>query len=83
MLMAQLLTFLLLVITVRFLHLHLSKKKTVAGGTRDVEKNGTLEYLNNFRRTHETPLLNCEGNLTLTSSDKCVLSMIQKFMFRL
>ena len=56
--------------------------KTVAGGTRDVEKNGALEYLSHFRRTHEMLLINCEGNLALTSSDKCVLSMIQKFMFQ-
>ena len=33
-----------------------------------------LKYLSNFWRTLEMPLINCEINLILTWSDKCVLS---------
>ena len=33
-----------------------------------------LNYLSNFRGTLEMPLINCEINLILTCSDKCVLS---------
>ena len=34
----------------------------------------TLKYLSNFWRTLEMPLINCEINIILTWSDKCVLS---------
>ena len=33
-----------------------------------------LKYVSNFWRTLEMPLINCEINLILISSDKCVLS---------
>ena len=33
-----------------------------------------LKYLSNFWRTLEIPLINCDLNLILTWSDKCVLS---------
>ena len=33
-----------------------------------------LKYLSNFWRTIEMPVINCEINLILTQSDKCVLS---------
>ena len=33
-----------------------------------------LKYLSNFWRTLEMPVINCEINLILTWSDKCVLS---------
>ena len=33
-----------------------------------------LKYLSNFWRTLEMPLINCEINLNLTWSEKCVLS---------
>ena len=33
-----------------------------------------LKYLSNFWRTLEMPLINCEINLILTWSEKCVLS---------
>ena len=33
-----------------------------------------LKYLSNFWRTPEMPLINCEINLILTWSEKCVLS---------
>ena len=32
-----------------------------------------LEYLNNFWRTIEMPLINCEMNLQLQWSEKCIL----------
>ena len=32
-----------------------------------------LKYLSNFWRTPETPITNCEINLILTWSEKCVL----------
>ena len=32
-----------------------------------------LKYLNNFWRTPETPIINCEIDLILTWSEKCVL----------
>ena len=32
-----------------------------------------LKYVSNFCRTLEMPLINCEINLILISSDKCVL----------
>ena len=33
-----------------------------------------LKYLRNFQITLETPLINCEIDLIITSSEKCVLS---------
>ena len=47
---------------------------TSANGTKDVEIMVPLKYLCNFWRTLEMPLINCEINLILTWSDKCVLS---------
>ena len=43
-------------------------------GTKNVEITVPLKYLSNFWRTLEMPLINCEINLILTWSDKCVLS---------
>ena len=34
----------------------------------------SLKYLSNFWRTIEIPLINCEDNLILTWSEKCVIS---------
>ena len=48
--------------------------KTADGGTNDVEIMVSLKYLSTFRRTLEISLINCEINLILTGSDKCVLS---------
>ena len=42
-------------------------------GTKDVEIMVSLEYLSNFWRTLEMPLINCEVNLILTWSSTCVL----------
>ena len=47
---------------------------TAAGGTNDVEIMVPLIYLSNFWRTPEMPLINCEINLILTWSEKCLLS---------
>ena len=47
----------------------------IAGnGRKNVEIMVTLKYLSNFWRTLEMPLINCEINIILTWSDKCVLS---------
>ena len=48
--------------------------KTADGGTKNVKIMVPLKYLSNFWRTLEMPLINCEINLILTWSDKCVLS---------
>ena len=48
--------------------------KTAEGGTKDVEIMVPLKHLSNFWRTLEMLLINCEINLILTWSDKCVLS---------
>ena len=42
-------------------------------GTKDVEVMVPLKYLSNFWRTLEMPLINCEVNLILTWSSRCVL----------
>ena len=49
--------------------------KTAAdGNTKDVQIIVPLKYLNNFWRTLEMPLINCEVNLLLTWSKDCVIS---------
>ena len=48
--------------------------KTVTVGTKDVEIVVPLKYLSSFWRTLEMVLINCEINLILTWSSKCVLS---------
>ena len=48
---------------------------TPAGvNTKDVKTVVPLEYLSNFWRTFEMPLINCEVNLILTWSPTCVIS---------
>ena len=78
MLMALLLIFLLLIITV----LRLCKQKitgeTADGGTKNVGNMVPLKYLSNSWGTLEMPLINCEINLILTWCDKCVLSHYTK-----
>ena len=45
-----------------------------ADGERDnIEIMIPLEYLSNFWRTLENPLINCEVNLILTWSENCVI----------
>ena len=48
--------------------------ETADVGRKVVEIMVPLKYLNNFWRTLEMPLINCELNLILTWFDKCVLS---------
>ena len=52
--------------------------KTAHGGTKDVEEMVQLKYLNNFWRTLEMALINCEIYLILTWSEKSVLSNDRK-----
>ena len=47
--------------------------KTYAS-TKDVEIIVPLKFFSNFWRTLEMPLINCEVNLILTWSEKCMLS---------
>ena len=47
--------------------------QTGNNGTKDVEIMVPLNYLSNFWRTLEMPLINCEVNLILTWSSSCVL----------
>ena len=47
--------------------------QTVNDGTKNVEIMVPIKYLSNFWRTSETPLINCEVNLTLTWSENCVI----------
>ena len=49
-------------------------KTPTDGNTKDVKIAVTLKYLNNFWRTLEMPLINCEINLILTWSQDCVVS---------
>ena len=42
--------------------------------TKNVEIMVPLKCLSNFWRTLEMPIINCETNLVLTWSEKCVLS---------
>ena len=42
-------------------------------GTKNVEIMVPIKYLSNFWRTLEMPLINCEVNLILTWSEKCVI----------
>ena len=44
------------------------------GNEKDVEIMVPLKYLNNFWRTLEMPLINCEVNLILTWSSTCVIT---------
>ena len=44
------------------------------GNTRDVKIIVSLKHLNNFWRTLEMPLINCEVNLTLTWSSTCIIT---------
>ena len=49
-------------------------KTDAADGRKDAEIMVPLKYLSNFWRSFEMPLINCENNLILGWSDKCVLS---------
>ena len=47
--------------------------QTGKGGTKDVQIMVLLKNLSNFQRTIEMPLINCEINLQLKWSGKCIL----------
>ena len=47
--------------------------QTEDDGTKNVEIMVPIKYLSNFWRTLEMPLINCEVNLILTWSEKCVI----------
>ena len=50
-------------------------KTKITGKTSDADnKKISLKYLSKFWRTLEMPLINCEINLILTSSEDCVIS---------
>ena len=44
------------------------------GNTKDIGIMVPLQYLSNFWRTLEMPLINCEVNLILTCSKVCVIT---------
>ena len=46
--------------------------KTGCNGTQKFEIMAPLKYLSNFWRILEMPLINCEINLDLNWSEKCV-----------
>ena len=50
------------------------KDQICNNGTKNVEKILPLKYLSNFYRILKMPLINCEINLMLTWSSKCVIS---------
>ena len=47
--------------------------QTGDNGTKNVEIMIPLNYLSNFWRTFEMPLINCEVNLILNWSENCVI----------
>ena len=47
--------------------------QTGNSSSKDVEIMVTLKYLNNFWRTHEMPLINCEVSLQSKWSRKCII----------
>ena len=54
--------------------INITWKTPFGGNTKDLKIAVSLKYLCNFRRTLETRLINCEINLILTWSEKCVIS---------
>ena len=52
----------------------ITEKTPVNNNEKDVEIIVQLKYLNNFWRTLEMPLINCEVNLIFTWSSTCVIT---------
>ena len=52
----------------------ITEKESLLAVTKDVEVAVPLEYLSNFCRTLELPLINGEINLTLTWTTDCIIS---------
>ena len=48
--------------------------QTGEDGSTNAEIMMPLKYLNNFLKTLEIPIINCEINLTVTRSGNCVIS---------
>ena len=63
---------LLILLQIKLLLIHLTGK-TGNNGTKNVELMVPLKHLSNFWRTAEMVLINCEINLDLNWSDKCVI----------
>ena len=69
----------MLILLLIILLIHLNLKKKIIGQTNndgridDVETMIPIKYLNNFWRTLEMPLTNCEVKLILTWSEYCVI----------
>ena len=47
-------------------------------GTKNVEIAAPLKYFSNFWRTLDIPLINCEVSLTLSWSENCVITSLEK-----
>ena len=54
--------------------LKITRNTPADDNTKDIEIIVSLNYLNNFWRTLEMPLFNCEVNLILTWSSTCVIT---------
>ena len=54
--------------------IRITGKNLAAGNVKGVKISVPLKYLNNFWRTLEMPLINCENKLILTWSENCVIS---------
>ena len=52
----------------------ITEKTPAAGNEKDVGKMVSLNYLSNFWRTLEMPIINCEVNLTLTWTSTCAIT---------
>ena len=65
--------------------LNIKEKTTGQTGdnnTKTFEIMVPLKYLSSFWKTLEMPLINCETNLILTWSEKCVLMHIKQQLFQ-
>ena len=56
----------------------ITRKTPYDGNTKNGEIVVPLKYLNNFKRSLEMPLINCEINLMLTWRTGCVISSALK-----
>ena len=65
MLIVLLVIFLIIIITVLCLIQKKITSEIRAGGTKDIEIMVSLEYLSNFWKTIEMPLINCKISLQL------------------
>ena len=54
--------------------MEITEKTPNNGNEKDIEIMVPLNYLSNFWRTREIPLINCQVGLTLTWSPNCVIT---------